>query len=207
MLPIEVTGRESLVIPEIKVARGRAQQVRILGKEGRPLSGAKVVFLERHPLEPELVTGTEFTYIHLRPGNAESIAIFHEERGLGGFVDIMGDEAGPTEVTLRPLGAVKGRLVDEKGLPRANVEIQAMYLRDQGVNRHVDQLDAAARTGPDGRFQIERLVPGLFYSFEVLMEHDGNMPLRREGCLQRGRWTLKPEVQDWGDVQVTKQLP
>ena len=107
LVPIEVTGRESLAIPEIKVVRGRTQQVRIL----------------------------------------------------------------------------------------------------DGVNRHVDQLDAAARTGPDGRFQIKRLVPGLFYSFEVLKERERDMPLRSEGCLQRGRWPFKPELQDWGDVQVTKQMP
>jgi len=33
LLPIEVTGRDRLAIPEIKVARGRARQVRILGDE------------------------------------------------------------------------------------------------------------------------------------------------------------------------------
>ncbi|MFI5459492.1 MAG: sigma-70 family RNA polymerase sigma factor [Isosphaerales bacterium] len=33
LLPIEVTGRESLAIPDIKVARGRTIQVRILGDE------------------------------------------------------------------------------------------------------------------------------------------------------------------------------
>ncbi len=203
MLPIEVTGRERLTIPDIKVARGRTQRVRILDKDGKPLTGARVVFLRRESLEPEMVTGSEFTYIHLRPGHAESAVVFHEERGLGGFVNITGDEAGPIEVTLRPLGAVKGRLVDEKGLPRANVEIQAMYLMDQSVNRHVAQLDSAARTGPDGRFQIHRLVPGLFYSFEVLKERERDMPLRSEGCIQRGRWTLNPELQDWGDMQVT----
>ncbi len=207
MLPIEVAGRESLAIPDIKVARGRTQRVRIRDKDGKPLTGARVVFLRRKSLEPERVTGTEFTFIPLRPGHAESAVIFHEERRLGGFVDIVGDETGPIEVTLRPLGAVKGRLVDEKGLPRANVEIQAMYLMDQGINRHVAQLDAAARTGLDGRFQINRLVPGLFYSFEVLKERERDMPLRSEGCIQRGRWTLNSELQDWGDVQVTRQMP
>jgi len=78
---------------------------------------------------------------------------------------------------------------------------------NQGVNRHIDQLDAAATTGPDGRFQIERLVLGLFYSFEVLQQRQRDMPLCNERYLQRGRWTLKPENQDWGDVQVTNQMP
>jgi len=36
MLPIEVTGRERLAIAEIKVARGRTQQVRILGEKPMP---------------------------------------------------------------------------------------------------------------------------------------------------------------------------
>ncbi len=205
LLPIEVNGRETLAIPEIKVVRGRTQQVRILSKDGKPLTGACVVFLERHPRAPEPVTGTELTFAHPNPGKSECTVILHEERGLGGSIDIMGNEAGPIEVTLLPLGTVRGRLVDETGQLRPDVEIRAFYHRDQGiVNRHVAQLEAAARTGPDGRFQINRLVPGLFYSFEVLMDHEGNMPIRSEGYLRRGPWTPEPELQDWGDVKVKK---
>jgi len=204
MLPIEVKGRESLTVLEIKVARGRATRVRMLGSDGKPLSGATVVFLDRHPLAIEPVVGTELTFTHTRPGEAESLVVLHEQQGLGGCVEINGDEADPIAVTLRALGTVKGRLVNEKGLPRANVQIQAMYLRDQSVHRHVGQLDAAARTGPDGSFQIQRLVPGLFYSFEVLMEPEQDKALRSEGYLQRGRWALGPQPRDWGDVQVKK---
>jgi len=118
-----------------------------------------------------------------QPIQQQPHVLFHEQRGLAGCVDIMGDEMGPIYVTRLPMGTAEGRLVDEKGLPRANVEIQAMYLRNQGVDRHVDRLDAGARTGPDGRFQTKHLVPGLFYSFEVLEQHEKNEPLRSQGYL------------------------
>jgi hypothetical protein len=203
-VPIEVTGRETLAIPEIKVARGRPEQVLIVGEDRKPIAGATAVFLQRRPLTPELVAGSSLTFIHNRPHRAYSTVIIHKERGLGGCVDIMGDEAGPIEVMLRPLGAVRGRLVDEQTAPRPNVQIQATYLRDQGPDTHVDQLDAAVTTGPDSSFQIERLVPGLFYSFEVLRPHERHGPLQSEGYLWRGRWTLKPGRLDWGDIQVTK---
>ena len=124
------------------------------------------------------------------------------KRGLGAFVELMGSEASPIEVILRPMGSVQGRLVDAMGRPRPDVEIQAMYLRDQGVNRHVEALDAHARTGPDGRFRIRPLVPGLFYSFEVLKPREKGTPPQSEGHLFRGRWTLKTDIQDWGDVQA-----
>ncbi len=81
-------------------------------------------------------------------------------------------------------------LVDDRGRPRAGVEIEAMFLRNQGPGRHVAALDAGAKTDHDGRFEIKPLVPGLFYSFEVLVDHADDASTKSEGYLYRGVWPL-----------------
>ena len=83
VVPIEVRGRDTLAIPEIRVARGHSQKVRILGVDRTPIAGAKVVFLEHHPLESEPIGGVEFAFIHPRPGTAQSAVFFHEEARPG----------------------------------------------------------------------------------------------------------------------------
>ncbi len=59
------------------------------------------------------------------------------------------------------------------------------------------------KTGPDGRFRIKNLVPGLTYNVEVIKPNERNYSFRAEGYLHKNQWTVKPgETIDWGDVQA-----
>jgi hypothetical protein len=63
-------------------------------------------------------------------------------------------------------------------------------------------------TGPDGRFRIKDLVPGLTYNVEAIRKGERNFSLRAEGYLHQNRWTIQPgEARDWGDVQVKPYRP
>jgi hypothetical protein len=58
-------------------------------------------------------------------------------------------------------------------------------------------------TGPDGRFRISGLAPGVSYTLAVLKRGEKDEQHRYEGSLHGDLWTLKPgEVQDWGDIRV-----
>jgi RNA polymerase sigma factor (sigma-70 family) len=207
MIPIEVNDRATLLVRDIKVGRARPLKLLICDNKGQPLSGATVVILERRPLDPEAVAGSEYTFMQPTPAKTETVVVVHAKAAIGGCADLTGKETSPIEVRLRPLGSARGRLVDEKGRPRPDVEIHAIYLRDQDRQRFVQQLDASATTDNTGRFQLTGLVPGLFYSFHVIKPRAPFGPVQSDGLLQEGRWTLKPEPQDWGDIQVAKRAP
>jgi hypothetical protein len=62
--------------------------------------------------------------------------------------------------------------------------------------------------GPDGRFRISGLVPGVVYSVDAIKNNTSNYSERFVGSIGKNRWTVKPrETQDWGDVQVKKYSP
>ena len=60
-------------------------------------------------------------------------------------------------------------------------------------------------TGPDGRFRIAGLVPGLSYTVAVIRK-GADDEHRYEGNLHGEGWTVKPgEVRDWGDVRPIEE--
>ncbi len=64
------------------------------------------------------------------------------------------------------------------------------------------------KTAPDGRFRIDKLVPGLPYAVSVFRKNEPNAMLRVEGYLHEPQWTVKPgELRDWGDIQVKPNRP
>ena len=155
------------VIPDIALTPGRPQHVRPVGPDGRPVERT-IHFGEYRPTWlGDLVPGTEFTFVHPRPGKPEKVLIFSETRELSAFVDIKGDEPDPIRVVLRPSGTVTGRLVDEDGRPRPNVRLEVSY--SLGPSEEAGQrFSPPLLTGPDGRFRIAGLVPGLSYTVAVI---------------------------------------
>ncbi len=73
--------------------------------------------------------GDELAFSHEEPGQEETIVFFQEQRSIGGVVVLKGDEPDPVRVVLHRTGTVTGRLVDDQGMPRADV-----YLN---VTRHL----------------------------------------------------------------------
>ena len=65
--------------------------------------------------------GDDLTFSHEEPGHDEAILFFHEERSIGGVGRAQGRRAGSRPGRPAPTGTVTGRLVDERGMPRANV--------------------------------------------------------------------------------------
>jgi RNA polymerase sigma factor (sigma-70 family) len=208
LVPIEAPAGKNLVLPGILLESGRMQHIRMVGPDGKPVTGTKVLCLQSGSLAGEDVPGDELTFIHANPGKAESIIAWKAGRSLGAVVDLKGDEPDPVRLVLQPTGAVTGRLVDEDGKPRAGVDLAVnQRFMSRGSSNGCERFGPET-TGPDGRFRIKNLVPGLTYYVEVVKWGEINFSLRAEGYLHKTRWTLKPgEVQDWGDVQAKSYRP
>jgi hypothetical protein len=203
LVPIEVPENKPLALPDITLAAGRAQHIRIVDPAGKPVAGTKLLCLQGGSLAGDVVPGDELTFIHANPGKAESLIVWHANRSLGATVDLKGDEPDPYRLVLQPTGTVTGRLIDEDGKPRPDVDL-AVHQRfiTRGFSNGTDRLPPMT-TGPDGRFRITKLVPGLTYAIQVIKRGERNYSLRTEGYLHRMEWTLKPgEALDWGDVQA-----
>jgi hypothetical protein len=123
---------------------------------------------------------------------------------MAAFVDIKGGEPDPISVTLQPSGTVIGRLVDEDGRPRPNVRLEVCYhLGESQVEEQ--SFSPPLMTGPDGRFRIRGLSPGLPYNVSVIRRAAKDEEQRYEGYLHINTWTLNPgETRDWGDVRPTE---
>ena len=203
LIPIDVPGGETLTIPEVSLVPGRSQHIQVVAPDGRPVLEARAWNIERSSLDGDPVANAELTFVHPNPGKDETIMIFHAALSLGAAIQVRGDEPDPIRVTLQPTGTISGRLVDDDGRPRPDVNLSLLQqFQRRGSSVSWERFDPAF-TGPDGRFQIRNLVPELPYNLQVIKKGEMNYSLRAEGYLHKSDWTVKPgEIQDWGDVQV-----
>lgn len=204
LLPIDVPAGERFLVSDITLAPGRTQHLQLIGPDGQPVLGAKVSSIQEHrSIGGMPAAGSEFTFIHTNPGKAETVVVLQADRSLGASLDLKGDEPDPVRITLQPTASVAGRLVNEDGHPRPDIHLAIeQHLKTRGDSSYSERFDPVT-TGPDGRFQIKNLVPGIPYSVEVIKKNETNYSLRAEGFLHKNRWTvMQGEAQDWGDVQV-----
>jgi RNA polymerase sigma factor (sigma-70 family) len=144
---------------------GRAQAIGVRGPDGKPLDGVRV----HGQFARDKVTWTgwsqkplpaEFTVYGLDPGQGRTLLLEHPEKQLAARCDLPGDETGPITVTLQPAATVTGRLVDDEGRPRPQVDITVGFLRPKGQPL---QHSHTFRTDAEGKFRIDGLIPGVAY--------------------------------------------
>ena len=123
MLSIDAPAGKNLVVPDITLAPGRPQHIRLTDPDGRPVSGSAVLCLQAGGAGFESIKGDEWSFIHANPGKAETLIFSHAARSSGATVDLKGDEPDPVRIVLQPCGTVTGRLVDEDAKPRPGVSL------------------------------------------------------------------------------------
>ena len=109
-----------------------------------------------------------FAVHSLDPSRPRRVTITHAGRQLVGSLFLKGDETGPITVGLQPWGTILGRIVDEDGQPRGGLQLS--NIGGMHPERPVEQgilprstTGPGIRTGRDGWFRVEGLVPGLIY--------------------------------------------
>ena len=162
-------------------------------------------------LSGKAASGGQFTFTHTNPGTKEAILVVDRDETAGRLIVVNGNEPDPISATLQAAATVKGRLVDEEGRPRPNVPIVVM----QNLKSiHFERLSPAQPpTGPDGRFRISGLIPGVYYNVETIRPGPvavtkNNAQNVAQGSIGKPGWTVTAgETQDWGDVRVKTYVP
>jgi RNA polymerase sigma factor (sigma-70 family) len=186
----------------------RSRRVSLVDEAGMPVTRAEMAPIDAGPasLLPSLRTAT-FELRDLHPDRARRVVFRQPDRRLIGALFARGDSDEPITVVMRPWATVTGRILDENG--RA---LDAKDLDPRSAVPPVLSLDTKAElaaredpaagivapmtVGPDGRFRIEPLVPGLSYSTTIWRGTGMNAgPLFENLVLQPG------EVRDLGDVR------
>lgn len=227
MVPVDTPEDESKgPIHEITVRSGHTLEVELVDSEGKPVKGAHVGGREakRQAMGPipgkdsRKIADSKFTAVGLDSSHGRYLVIVEPVRKLGKLQPIRGDEPAPLKVTLEPLGAFKGRLVNSKGLPLGGLEVKAMaprelsrYWKDDpalpeevmfGYDRPdtlPERFGGKATTAADGTFKIEGLIPGFPYVVQIFEPGQRNF---FDEQFFKGTSMSPATIKDLGDLKV-----
>jgi protocatechuate 3,4-dioxygenase beta subunit len=178
-------GAESLTL-DLTLQRARSLEGTVMGPDGQPLTGVRVVGLTALPYD-EVLESASFTVTGLHARRGRDLSFHHVGKNLGKVLTLRGDETGPLTVQLEPCGWVTGRMVDGGGNPVPGVTGYFFLLRGtSGPN-------ITAETDREGRFR-GALVPGEKYLLGV----SSHRLLRDVGELEVGSSRTK----DLGDLPL-----
>jgi RNA polymerase sigma factor (sigma-70 family) len=151
--------KETALVKDVTLDPGNVIKGRVVGPDGRPVTGVTVFGLTRL-FDKETLKGAEFT-VRLNPRvKSRPLVFYHKEKNLGFFVNgLGGDAAGPLTVKLQPCGSAFGRVVDEDGKPVAGLRVHVSGV--VGVSNLAKSPIVV--TDKEGRFRAEGLVPGPTY--------------------------------------------
>jgi hypothetical protein len=186
------------------VFRDSPRQVTLLDPDGKPVVGCQSQGMTEFPwdFETRLRTST-FPITKLHPDHGRRITFVKEDRKLIGFLLARGDSVAPSIVRMQPWGLVTGRILDENGKPAAATELSAASL-GSGTSTAENDLNIGeippTRCDGEGRFRIERLVPGQRYRAEVYRDAGVAGMAFENLVLQPG------EVRDLGDIRTGKPI-
>jgi hypothetical protein len=188
---------------ELTADPGRSLKVAVVGPDGQPLGGTKVLGLGVHfQTVPHDSETAEFEVHALDPGRPRRIVVQHEGRKLIGSVFLRGDEVSTPTVKLVPWGGLTGRIVDDEGRPRSGIRVVNDYSVRTRTTEDADVLNGADWNGGlivdgDGRFRVEALVPGLKYSATA-----SEQTHMQGGSLFRDVVVAPGQTRDLGDLKV-----
>jgi RNA polymerase sigma factor (sigma-70 family) len=209
---IDTTRTDRVLSFDIEVTRGVKLQGRLVGPDGKPVTGATAYgstfdasctrpdMLRETPVAPDVLKTDAFTAVGLYPKEQRTLSFMHKERKLIGHVIVDGTETQPMTVRLKPWGAVSGRLIDPHGKPMANVRVRLLYYPALPRPGMLDP-GMTALTDNDGRFRIEGLLPDLKHELSLTSSREKES--LSAGAALQAVSAPSGEVKDLGDVRVT----
>jgi hypothetical protein len=207
------TNAETFAV-DLELTRGLIRKGRLVGPDNKPVAGARCYGLSPTWGYIKTLGDDTFEVRALEHGRPRLVIFAHQARGLVGSV-VINDEnlkaEVPLVVRLVPAGSIRGRLVDEDGLPLAGARLGVMTWSLDGRN-----LPPGANHGgfyclwpdgeifvsdADGRFQVDGLKPGIRSTLNIENTVRPVSYLSINDLLQNA--TIKPgEVRDVGDLKV-----
>jgi Carboxypeptidase regulatory-like domain len=177
-------GAKSLSL-DLTVQAAHAVRGRVVGSDGRPLTGVRVGGLTAWG-DTETLSGASFTIEGLNPRRPRELIFHHREKDLGKFATVRGDQAEGLEVRLEPCGVVTGRVVNKAGRPVPGASVGFF------PGTLMNGMEVVAKTDREGRFRAE-LVAGQKYSLSSVP----NLP-RKVAAVE----VESGQTKDLGDVLV-----
>jgi hypothetical protein len=202
-------GIESLTI-DLELTRGASRKGRLVGPTGKPVTGVQCSGHSDAWAEVQTLASNAFEVSGLNPGHPRMVIFGHKELGLVGWVVVKAEDspkdAPPLVVHLQRASSIKGRLVDEDGLPiaGARLSVHTDYPHIEGFGPPRQGLwpeEATYTADADGRFLIDGLRPGLKSSIHVQSKTRPGFRLDTGDVFREV--TIQPdEIRDVGDVKV-----
>jgi RNA polymerase sigma factor (sigma-70 family) len=206
---IDVPADAKSIAIDLELTRGETRKGRLAGPDGKPVIGAKYCGHSDAWAETKTLTDDTFEVFALNAGHPRLVIFGHKDRRLVGWAVITDEELksdATMVVHLQRAGSIKGRLVDEDGLPMAGATlyVQPQYPDNQypGTARQEvwpDGVDLTSRA--DGQFLIDGLKPGLKSSIYVYSKDRPGYSLDT-GDIFRNVTIQAGEMRDVGDVKV-----
>jgi RNA polymerase sigma factor (sigma-70 family) len=182
---LEPGEKDEALVRDVALEAPRELKGRVVGPDGRPVTGVWVKGLFRH--NEETLKESEFTVRGINPKAHRPLVFHHKAKNLGFFLkELPGAASEPLTIKLQPCGSASGRWVDPDGQPVAGgrVHVSGSAMFGGGGSQEVT-------TDKDGRFRVAGLVPG--------QEYD----IRKSALNFPALVTVKPgEHKDLGDVKL-----
>jgi RNA polymerase sigma factor (sigma-70 family) len=205
---IDVPTGAGPVAVDLELTRGVSRAGRLTGPDGLPVVGADAYGLSARDWSgtgrSRALDANTFEVGGLEPGHPRLVVFTHKARELVGAAVLKDEDLKPTtplEVKLVPAGAIRGRLLDDDGLPWAGATLRVTMFDPDRPPGFACSFGETVTADAQGRFQLEAFVPGV--ETEVWI----TIPNRAGGLLDAGNALRKPalkpgEVRDLGDVKA-----
>jgi RNA polymerase sigma factor (sigma-70 family) len=193
---LEPAEKEKNLVKDVVLERPHVRKGRVLGPDGRALTGVTVMGLAGHsPFHNTDATlkGNEFTVRDVNPMANRPLVFYHKSKNLGFYLkDLRRVPPGPVTVKLRPCGSASGRVVDPDGQAVAGLRLHVPMRAVSSVGQ-----DRWVTTDKQGRFRAEGLVAGLEY---WVWDASGSFPgVFARVVVESGKH------KDMGDIKMTER--
>jgi hypothetical protein len=181
---------------DLKADPGRTVRGRVAAPGGKGSAGwVQILTLDVFQTPQSLPAYSPTFTVKGIPTGPYRLDFLDQGRKLAGSLLLKGDETGEFVVRLEPWGAVTGRVVDDEGKPRPDVQIFST-IRERPDPGRGDLRDKPA-VDARGRFRIEGLVPGVRYD-----AHGSSAGGSASGTILDGVRVGPGEVKDLGDIRL-----
>jgi hypothetical protein len=187
----------------LRVDRGQTVDVLIIDGDGTPVRDVIAAGLTDHwPITYQLHEPRSTVYA-LGADRPRTVLFLQRDRQLAGSLTLTGAERSPVTVTLATAGTIRGRAVDDGGLPIVGTRVTLNYAGGSAseLQRFLQLDQPVLQTDDDGRFEIRHVIPGERFSIDFQRD-DGTYS--RAHLTEEQKQLQQGGTSHYGDVVVRK---